>query len=269
MKNTKTNLIIKLSGRAVTIPVSLVSVLALWWLASEFAGLPPFMLPSPTLVWWRFLVTLQDGSFVQHTLVTLVEVLLGLLLGVSTAVVLGYAIAKSQVLEQLIAPYVVASQAVPIVALAPLLVIWFGPGLFSKVLAAALIVFFPILVNTVVGVRGVPEDLQRLMLSLHADRWQTLRYLEIPASMPVFLGGLRVGATLAVIGAVVGEFVGADRGLGFLINIGRGLFDTALVFVAIFALVLLALGLYGAVALLESRVLRWQQESEGTLRQIK
>jgi NitT/TauT family transport system permease protein len=142
-----------------------------------------------------------------------------------------------------LSPYIVASQSVPIVAIAPLLVIWFGPGLFSKVLICALIVFFPVLVNTIVGLRSVPEELHDLMRSLQATRWQTIRYLEIPAALPVFLGGLRIGATLSVIGAVVGEFVGSDRGLGFLINIGRGQYDTALVFVAVFSLIIMALSL--------------------------
>jgi NitT/TauT family transport system permease protein len=111
----------------------------------------------------------------------------------------------------------------------------------------------------VVGMRTVPDDLRDLMRSLHATRWQTLRLLEIPAALPIFLGGLRVGATLAVIGAVVGEFVGAKSGLGFLVNVGRGMYDTALVFVAVFTLILMALVLYGFVALLEARLLRWQQ----------
>jgi NitT/TauT family transport system permease protein len=144
------------------------------------------------------------------------------------------------------------------VAIAPLLVIWFGPGLFSKVLIAGLIVFFPVLVNTVVGIRAVPQDLRDLMRSLRATRMQTLRFLEIPAALPVFLGGLRIGATLSVIGAVVGELVGADRGLGFLINVGRGQYDTALVFVTVFTLVAMALLLYGAVILLERKLLAWQ-----------
>ena len=144
------------------------------------------------------------------------------------------------------------------VAIAPLLVIWFGPGLLSKVLICALIVFFPVLINTVVGVRSVPDDLRDLMRSLLASRWQTLRLLELPAALPILLGGLRIGATLAVIGAVVGEFAGSDRGLGFLINVGRGLYDTALVFVAVFTLVAMALSLYGLVVLLETRLLSWQ-----------
>jgi NitT/TauT family transport system permease protein len=151
---------------------------------------------------------------------------------------------------------------VPVVAIAPLLIIWFGPGLISKVLICALIVFFPVLVNTVVGLRSVPEELRDLMRSLQASRWQVIRLLEVPASLPVFLGGLRIGATLAVIGAVVGEFVGADRGLGFLINVGRGQYDTALVFVAVFTLVVMALSLYGLVVLCETRLLSWRYKPE-------
>ncbi|MBT3323007.1 MAG: ABC transporter permease [Anaerolineae bacterium] len=232
--------------------------LVAWQLAVYFTDLPAFILPTPADVWARFLRTLSDGSLLRHASVTLLEVLLGLLMGTAAATALGYLLAKSRLFERLLAPYLVASQAVPIVAIAPLLIIWFGPGIFSKVLICALIVFFPVLVNTVVGVRAVPSALRDLMRSLRATRWQTLRYLEIPAALPVFLGGLRIGAALSVIGAVVGEFVGADRGLGFLINVGRGQYDTALVFVAIFALIALALVLYGLVAWLESYFLKWQ-----------
>ena len=171
-------------------------------------------------------------------------------------------VAKFPAVERLLSPYVVASQSIPIVAIAPLLVIWFGPGLFSKVLICALIVFFPVLVNTIVGLRSVPDDLRDLMRSLKATTWQTLRLLEIPAALPVFLGGLRVGATLSVIGAVVGEFVGSDRGLGFMINRARGQYDTALVFVAVISLVMMALALYGSVVILESRLLSWQERPE-------
>jgi NitT/TauT family transport system permease protein len=156
----------------------------------------------------------------------------------------------------------VASQAIPIVAVAPLLVIWFGPGMFSKVLICALIVFFPVLVNTVVGVRAVPKSLHDLMRSLRATRGQILSRLEVPAALPILLGGLRIGATLSVIGAVVGELVGADQGLGFLVNAARGQYDTALVFVAVLTLILLALALYGVVALLEKKALTWQEVHE-------
>jgi len=137
-------------------------------------------------------------------------------------------------------------------------VIWFGPGIFSKILICSLTVFFPVLINTVLGLREVPQDLRDLMRSLQATKFQTFWKLEVPAALPIFLGGLRVGATLSVIGAVVGELVGADRGLGFLINVGRGQYDTALVFVSLITLVIMALSLYGLVLLVETRLLSWQ-----------
>jgi NitT/TauT family transport system permease protein len=239
--------------------ISLAIGIFLWFMLARLGGYPPYILPTPSLVAARALRALYDGSLLYHSAATLGEVLAGLALGMSTATALGYGLARSRALERLLTPYVVASQSIPVAAIAPLLVIWFGPGVFSKVLICALIVFFPVLVNTVVGVRSVPEELRELMRSLQATRWQTFRLLEVPAALPVFLGGLRIGATLSVIGAVVGEFVGAKRGLGFLINVGRGMYDTALVFVAIFTLVAMALGLYGIVVFLEARLLSWQR----------
>jgi NitT/TauT family transport system permease protein len=233
-----------------------------WQLLVQFRDLPAFILPTPGQVWARFVQALLDRTLLRHSWVTLSEVLSGLAFGVSSATTLGYLLAKSPPLERFLSPYIVASQSVPIVAIAPLLVIWFGTGIYSKVLICALIVFFPVLINTVVGLRSVPENLRELMQSLQATRWQTFRLLEVPAALPVFLGGLRIGATLSVIGAVVGEFVGSDRGLGFLINVGRGLYDTALVFVAVFTLIVMAMGLYGLVVLLETRLLSWQRHPD-------
>jgi len=235
--------------------------LLVWHVAARYGGIPAFMLPTPGQVWDRLLRALADGSLLTHSMVTLSEVLAGMTLGVCSASVLGYALAKSRRLERLLSPYLVASQAIPVVAVAPLLVIWFGPGLFSKVLICALIVFFPVLVNIIVGMRLVPEDLRDLMRSLQANRWQTFAFLEVPAALPVFLGGLRISATLATIGAVVGEFTGSDRGLGFLINVAGGMYDRPLVFVVIFTLIVLAMALYGSVVWLESRLVAWQRSS--------
>jgi NitT/TauT family transport system permease protein len=245
-------------GRWLT-AISLLLPFVIWQMVATWGGLPAFLLPAPSLVLTRFSDVLADGSLLYHTGCTLLEVLLGLALGSGLATVTGYALARSPLLERMLSPYLVASQAVPVVAIAPLLIIWFGPGLFSKVLICALIVFFPVLVNTVVGLRAVPQNLRDLMRSLRASQFQVLRHLEIPAALPVLLGGLRIGATLSVIGGVVGEFVGSDRGLGFLVNVGRGRYDTALVFVAIFTLVALALALYGGVVLIERRLLHWQK----------
>ena len=244
------------------VPISVVFAILIWYLVAHFSGFPAFILPTPEMVWRKFFVAMNDGSLIRHSLITLAEVMVGLALGVVLATVQGYFLAKSRLVERLLSPYIVASQSVPIVAIAPLLVIWFGPGLTSKVLICALIVFFPVLVNTIVGLRSVPEELRELMRSLHASPWQTFKFLEVPAALPIFLGGLRIGATLAVIGAVVGEFAGSDRGLGFLINVGKGQYDTALVFVAVFTLIAMAMSLYGLVVFLENRLLSWRQRPD-------
>lgn len=244
--------------RQLSIPLTIVIFLLAWQAAVLIFRLPAFILPSPGQVADRFVRALADGSLLRHTSATLLEILSGLTTGILLAALLGYFLSRSTLLENILQPFLVASQAVPTVAIAPLLVIWFGPGIFSKVLICALIVFFPVLVNIVVGLRAVPENLRDLLRSMRADRWQTLRLLELPAALPVLLGGLRIGATLSVIGAVVGELVGANRGLGFLINVGRGQYDTALVFVGVFTLVALALSLYGIVLFMEKRLLRWQ-----------
>ena len=250
---------IRLNWKVLLVPISITILIIIWGMATQMGDFPSFILPSPVAVWDRFWQATFDGTLVRHTLYTLFEVVTGLVIGVTSATILGYILARSLVIERVLSPYIVASQSIPIVAIAPLLVIWFGPGLLSKVLICALIVFFPVLINTIVGIRSVPKDLRDLMRSLKASRWQTIHLLEFPAALPVFLGGLRIGATLAVIGAVVGEFVGADRGLGFLINVARGQYDTALVFVSVIMLVALALGLYGIVILLENNFLRWRE----------
>ena len=232
----------------------------LWEMLVRWQHYPAFILPTPGQVGRRFLEVLSNGTLARHTAITLGEVLAGLALGLMAATLLGYGVAKSRELERLLTPYIVASQAIPVVAIAPLLIIWLGPGWHSKVVICALTVFFPLLVNTVLGVRAVEPNLRDLLRALHASRWQTFVKLELPAALPILLGGLKVGATLSVIGAVVGEFVGADRGLGFLINLGRGRYDTALVFVAVAALVAIALTLYMLVALAENW---WRRSSLG------
>jgi NitT/TauT family transport system permease protein len=242
-------------------PLALVLFVGAWELLVLWKQYPPFILPLPGQVWMRFVSLAGDGTLVRNTAVTLVEVFAGLGLGLAAATTIGYGLAKSPILERVLSPYIVASQAVPIVAIAPLLVIWFGFGTFSKVLVCALTVFFPSLVTTIVGIRSVDPDLRALMRSLQASAWQTFKMLEVPSALPIYFGGLKVSVTLAVIGAVVGEFVSADRGLGFMINLARGLLDTPMLFVALFTLVGIALALYSSVALLEHVVLRWKRVS--------
>jgi NitT/TauT family transport system permease protein len=240
--------------------MSILAGLLAWWLVARYSGLPRFILPSPRDVWTSLIKALGNGTLLYHTSITLTEIVLGMLAGVAFATVVGYMLAKSRTLEKILSPYLVASQAIPIVAIAPLLVIWLGGGILSKVLICALIVFFPVLVNTVVGVRAVPAALYDLMNSVRATKLQILLKLEIPASMPILLGGLRIGVTLSVIGAVVGELVNAKQGLGYLLQLGDFQYDTSMVYVAVFALILLALGLYGIVAWVERKVLVWQEK---------
>lgn len=240
-------------------PVVLAAGVALWSVLVAWQQYPVFILPGPEVVWRKMVVMAADGSLFFHARVTLVEVGLGLLLGLATAFVLGYLLGKSRAVERIVAPYIVASQSVPVVAIAPLLVIWFGSGLTSKVLVCALITFFPTLVNTMVGVRNVDEELHDLMRTLRAKWWQTFHLLELPAALPVIFGGLKLSVILSVVGAVVGEFAGANAGLGYLINLARGVLDTPLMFVAVLALVVIAQALYLLVAWGESVALRWQR----------
>jgi NitT/TauT family transport system permease protein len=240
-------------------PVVLVIVVLLWAGLVEWMDYPPFILPAPAAVAQRMAATLADGSLFLHIQTTVVEIGLGLLCGLTTAFVLGYWLGKHRGLEQVASPYIVASQSVPIVAIAPLLVIWLGSGLASKVAVTALITFFPALIATIVGIRSVDPDLHDLMRSLRASRGQMFWKLELPSALPVIFGGLKLSVTLAVVGAVVGEFMGANAGLGYLINLGRGVLDTPLMFVAIIVLVVIAQVLYLSVVAVENRVLRWQR----------
>jgi NitT/TauT family transport system permease protein len=249
----------KYSLELATIPAGTLLVVGLWALITTLGDYPDFILPDPVTVFQEIGKIAANGLLWHHTLATLLEIMGGLILGLSTATVLGYLLAKSPILERLAGPYIVASQSIPSIAIAPLLIIWFGSGKLSKVLICALVVFFPVLVNTIVGIRSVDEGLKTLMRSLRASRWQTFTMLEIPAAMPVLLGGLKIGVTLSVIGAVVGEFVGADRGLGFLINLAKGLFDTPLMFAALITLATISLILYLIVSGLEKWLLAWRE----------
>lgn len=241
--------------------VGVLALIVLWEIITRLKIYPEFIIPPPRAVLDQFWEVLRDGRLWLHTSTTLGQMGLGLAVGVSSGVALGYVIAKNRLLEQALSPIIVALQSTPVVAYAPLMVIWFGTGPTSKVVICALIVFFPMLMNTVVGIRTVPPSLRDLMRSLRATRWQTFTHLEIPAALPVLLGGLKVSATLAVIGAVVGEFVIANAGLGYLVKLARDSYDTPLVVVAVLTLAFIARALYGAVALLERRFLAWQARS--------
>lgn len=223
-----------------------------WKALVVITNLPKFILPAPEVVAARFVEAWRDGIMTPHTVATITEIVLGFALGATLAVALGYLLARSRLAARLLSPYIVAAQAMPVLVLAPLLVLWLGTGLLPKVVICALIVFFPVAVATMVGIRSVDARLLELGRALRATRFQVVRHLELPAALPQILGGMRVGVTLAVIGAIVGEWAGANKGLGVLINLARGsLYDTPLVFATLATIAGIALLLYLAVVLVE------------------
>ncbi|HTC86087.1 MAG TPA: ABC transporter permease [Candidatus Acidoferrum sp.] len=241
-------------GPVLAVVFGAVFVLA-WKLITLTGWFKAFVLPAPETVASRFVRAWSDGTMVPHTTTTLVEVLLGFAIGASVGLILGYALARSRVVAQALSPYLVAAQATPILALAPLIALWFGTGLLSKVVICGLIVFFPVAISTMVGIRSVDGQLLELCRSLRATRVQVLTRVEIPAALPAIFGGLRVGVTLAVVGAVIGEWAGGDTGLGVLINLAKGsLFDTPLLFATLATLALLGSALYLAIVLVERRL---------------
>jgi len=228
---------------------------AVWKAATVIGGYPEFILPAPEVVVERAVRAMASGVLWEHTAVTLVEIILGFAVGATTAILTGIALGKSLLVERVLSPYIVAAQAVPILALAPLLDIWFGGGLTARVVICALIVFFPIAIATMVGIRSTDPLLDEMLRSLGASGGQRTRLLQIPTALPVLFGGLRVGVTLAVIGAVVAEWAGAQTGLGVLILIAnQGLFDTPLMFVALGALAIIGLTFYGLVVAVERQL---------------
>ena len=229
--------------------------LAAWQVLVIVGDYPSYLLPGPIEVLRRWAQAWQDGTLQPHLAATLTEVLLGLLAGGLAGLAVGYLLARSRVAGLVLSPYIVAAQSTPILALAPLLALWLGTGLASKVLICALIVFFPIAVATMVGFRGVDPRLIELGRSLRATPRQVFATLEVPSALPQIFGGLRVGVTLAVVGAIVAEWAGAEQGLGVLINLARGsLFDTPLLFATLLTIALLGVALYAVVVVVERRV---------------
>ena len=243
------------AGLVLPVVASLVVFVLAWQLIVFVAGYPSFILPGPYTVAERFIRAWSDGMMWPHTQTTLVEVLLGFAIGASIGLVTGIGLARSRLAERLLSPYLVAAQATPILALAPLIVLWFGSGLPSKLVICTLIVFFPVAIATMVGIRSVDPRLLEMARSFRATEWQTITRVEVPAALPAILGGLRVGITLAVIGAIVGEWAGGETGLGVLINIARGsLFDIPLMFATLLTLALVGVSLYVVMVLIERRL---------------
>lgn len=244
--------------KTLAVLVTLALLVGVWWAVAVISNYPSYLLPTPADVvarWWELLL---DGSLILHFRTTVVEAGLGFLVALALGVGLGYPIARSHLLERIASPYIAVSQGLPVVALAPLLMIWVSDDLTRKVIIVVLIVFFPILVNTVVGLRGIDRSMLEVARISGANLFQTIRYVELPLSLRGLLGGVKLGLTLSITGAVVGEFISSDKGLGFLVMQGRGLFQTDRTFVGLVSLALLTLAAYLGVTLLEKALIDWE-----------
>ncbi len=245
--------------RLVLVPLPGLLIYWLWVRTAESGRYPAFILPHPDKVQDRMIRLWEDGSIERHTRVTLREALLGLLIASVVALVMGYIIARIRLLDTLLMPYLIFIQAIPIIAIAPLIVIWANSEVTDKVIITALITWFPLMIATIVGIRNVSPDLREVMRSNVANPLQVFWYLEVPSALPEILGGFKVAVTLSVIGAAVGEFVRSREGLGFLVLFGKNISDPSLLICAIFLLTLMSLTLYGIVATIEFFFLRWKR----------
>jgi ABC-type nitrate/sulfonate/bicarbonate transport system permease component len=234
--------------------------LFLWQAAVAVFDLPHYILPSPLRV-FRTLGQAWD-ILLLHAVRTLIEVLVGFTVALAMGFGLAVLITYSAVLRRAIYPLVIASQTVPVIAIAPLLIVWFGYDMMPKVVMTALIAFFPVVVNTADGLEATDPDLLDLMRLLRASWWQTFRKIRFPSALPFVFSGMKIAAAVSVIGAVIGEWVGADKGLGFLMIRANAQLRTDLIFASIVVLSAMGIALFLAVAALEKISMPWERESE-------
>ncbi len=235
--------------------LALVGALVAWQLAVLIFEVPSYLLPAPTRVFQKLVSAWS--LLASNSLYTLQEILLGFLLSVVVGVPLALAIVSSRICERALYPLLVGSQVVPKVAIAPLFVVWFGFGMPSKVLIAFLIAFFPVVIDAVVGLRSVEPEKLYVARSMGANAWQLFWKVRLPKALPSLFGGLKVSITLAVVGAIVGEFIAAERGIGRVLLIANGNMDTELLFAGILVLTAIGVALFLALDLLERWLLPW------------
>jgi NitT/TauT family transport system permease protein/putative hydroxymethylpyrimidine transport system permease protein len=240
----------------------LAALIGLWQLAADtgalasLLGLEDFLVPSPSQI---ATTLLEDRSLIaDNAWVTLQEVVLGFALAVAIGLALALALHLSQTLRRAVYPLLVASQTVPVIVVAPILVIWFGYGLGPKLGIIALICFFPITVNTLDGLRSVDPEAIKMMRTLDASRWQILRRVEAPSALPFAFSGAKIAVAVAVIGAVFGEWSGASQGLGYLLLLDNNLLETSRMFASVLVLSAMAIALFALLALAERRIVRWR-----------
>lgn len=251
----RVNAALSAAGRYTITTTLALAALIVWQAVSFFGDVQPWLLPSP----WEVLEALRDDADLisRHAWVTAQEALIGFAAAVAVGFVLAVGISQSRVAERALYPYVIASQAIPVIAIAPVLVVWFGFGLLPKVLVIILITFFPVTINTVDGLRQVDPEMLTLMRTIGASRWQVFRMVRLPSALPLFFAGVKIAAAVSVIGAILGEWVGASEGLGYLITRSSAQFLTARVFASIFVLSAMGLLLFFIVTRIERVSTPW------------
>jgi NitT/TauT family transport system permease protein len=242
--------------------------LAIWEAGVRLLKVPAYLMPPPSAVLMVFMN--EFPKLLYHGWVTTYEMLLGYAMAVAIAVPLAIGITSSHRFDRFVTPQLLFFQVVPKVAIAPLFLVWFGVGTTPKVLVAFLISFFPIVIDAAVGLRSMSAEMRDLARSMGASRWQVFAQFRLPTSLPYLFSGLKVAATLAVAGAVVGEFVGADKGLGYLLLVTNSNMETALMFATIVALTIIGLVFFYAVEFLEKLLIPWHvthrvREEAGTM----
>lgn len=235
------------------------ATLALWEGVVRIFNIPDYLLPPPAQVIYSFWLGLSTGLYFYHGMYTLGTTLLGFLMGSALGFVLGVVVAQIPILDRLFYPYVVAFQTVPKVALAPLIVVWFGFGIWSKVVMSLLICFFPVVVNTIEGQHAAPGEQIMLLRSYKASRMEIFRIVQLPASLPFVFAGLDIGIVLSVIGTIVGEFVGTTAGIGYILLNFNQSFDIAGVFACLIVLSLIGVGLHMLLRIIQRRIVFWHQ----------
>jgi len=244
-----------------TLVVALV-FLALWEVLPPAFGLPRYIIATASQTWAELLRMFRLDDLVSHSLSTLGMTVLGFAIGSALGAAIGYLLGMSEFWEKVLSPYILALQIAPKVAFAPLFIMWFGFTVWPKLLVTILIVFFPILVNVLQAMKTVDRDIINLARAYNLTRWQIFLKVEFPSTLPSLMAGLRIGSTLAVIGVTVGELVGGNTGLGFLISYGEGQANAAMVFNAILLLTLIGVFLYSLVSWAETRLLHYIPKSE-------
>ena len=233
----------------------MVGILGLWEAYVRIFNVQKWLLPAPSVIIETMVV--DAGLLSRHTVTTVEEVIVGFAMALAAGVILASVIALSTTIERAIYPFVIASQTIPIIVIAPLLLIWIGYGLAPKFIVVALIAFFPIVVNTVDGLKSVDPDSVRSMRTLGANRRQIFMKLQLPTSLPFLFSGAKIAVAVSVIGAVIGEWVGSSQGLGYLMIRSKPQFLTERVFAAIFVLSLMGITLFALVGLVERLSIPW------------